>query len=145
MLLIFLVLLIASNATTAYKAERYGEVKVQDKWKDTAIAALQSDVQGLKSVSADTAKIAGDTQTAVGKIRVVNKTINNEVQREIIEKQTQYAVVCLPDSGVVQWNAANKGVVSGASAASKPDAALPGVAGASDPGRQGGDAPRQPH
>lgn len=85
--------------------------------------------------------IAARTEGAIGKIRVVNKTINNEVrhEREIHTKVLENSDCAVPASTVGVLNAA-RGHPDGGSGAGEPARAVPAAPAAAEPAAPGGRA-----
>jgi len=98
------------------------------KWEAEALAAKERDFQSLLGAINTANQIGKDNGDAIKGIRVTNKTINTEVQREIKENVI-YASECFAPSGLLLWNASNRGVVSGGAAAPSGDGRVPAAAG----------------
>lgn len=67
-------------------------------------------------------KVSESTETAIQGIRVENRTIYNEVQKEIL-REPVYRDCVLPDAGVRAANQARRGAAAG-----QPDGKVPGAA-----------------
>ena len=120
------IMLAVAIAGAYYYAKHQGATEERARWEAKAAAATKADLESLTQAVQAANKIAGETFTAVGNIKVINRTINNEVQREI-RTDVRYANDCLPDSGVLLWNAANRGVLPAGGAGAKPVGAGTGV------------------
>lgn len=87
--------------------------------------------QTIETMQVDAKKsreISEGVQFALSNLKVVNRTIKNEVQREIIEKEVYRDRNCsLPDSGRLRLDAA----IDAANRAGRLDASVSGVAQAS--------------
>lgn len=108
---------------------------VSDHYEAKEAQKLEQVLQAMQEEVKRGNEIAERTEAKVGKIRVINRTINNEVQREVTEK-TIYRDCVIPPSGLQLWNAANKGAAS----TPKLDAGVPGSSGGAV-GRVGGVTP----
>jgi hypothetical protein len=113
------ILLAAAIAGAYFYAKHQGVMEERGRWEVKAAAATKADIESLSDAVKKGSAIAQDTYNAVGKIKVVNRTINNEVQREI-KTDVRYAADCLPDSGILLWNAANRGILPARPAGDQP-------------------------
>lgn len=97
--------------------------------RENAIAADQAKTRELilETATAVRQDVGREVAEKISGIRVVNRTINNEVQREIREKPVYLSADCAtPAPGVVLLNAARRGDARGAGPSA--DAAVPGSA-----------------
>lgn len=116
--------------TSAYFYGRSDGVALERaKWESASLQASERNMRELKAAVAKSSEISERTLGAVSNIRIINKTINNEVQREI-KTDVRYAAECFPDSGRLLWNAASEGKLPGVSAGSEP---VPAVRGPAQP------------
>lgn len=137
-------LVVALAIAASYFYGRHDGTTVERaKWEAASLQAAQKNMDDLKQAIDKSNEISQRTLDAVGKIKIVNRTINNEVQREI-KTNTVYANDCLPESGRVLWNSANRGVLPDSAAITKP---ITGTAqgAAADSGRKSGNASDKPH
>lgn len=113
------------------------------KWESSSLKASEDNMKSLKEAVENSNKISSQTLEAVGKIKVTNRTINNEVRREITT-DVRYAADCFPDSGRLLWNSINLGILPSVPTGAKPAPSVP--AGSSQPGtgQQGGNTPTKP-
>ena len=118
-------ILLAAFGWGAYKKHE-GVTEERARWELKVAAATKADLDSLIEAVAAGKKISQDTFDALGKIRIVNTTINKEVQREV-KTDVRYLNDCLPDSGVYLWNAAGRGVVPTLAPGTKPPVARPNV------------------
>lgn len=99
-----------------------------------AIAAEQAETETMIHDTAAEVRrqVGAEVADKLGRLQIVNRTINKESVREIVEKPVYRDPDCaVPVSGVVQLNAARRGEPGGAGPGA--DAAEP--AGAGVPGR----------
>jgi hypothetical protein len=113
------------------------------RWESDALKTAQKDMGELKIAITNSNTISTQTLDAVKNIKVSNRTINNEVQREI-KTDVRYVSDCFPDSGRLLWNAANVGVMPSSAAGSKPGTALPAANGAAGSQQSGGSVAPKP-
>lgn len=113
------------------------------KWESASVKAAEENMAALKTAINNSTAISQQTLDAVGKIKVTNRTINNEVRREITT-DVRYAADCFPDSGRLLWNSINLGVVPSGATGGKPAPSVPGATGQPGSGQQGGNAPPKP-
>ena len=101
--------------------------------------ALVAELRSANLALAD--GIARRTETAIGKIRVVNRTINNEVrhEREIHTQVLENPDCAVPASTVGVLNRA-RGYPDGGSGPGEPDRRVPPAAPAPEPAAPGGRA-----
>lgn len=133
-LIIGLVVAAALAASHWYAYESGGDNR------ENAIIAKQKETEDVIRETAATVRqeIGAEVAGQISGIRVVNRTINNEVQREIREKPVYLNPDCAaPVTGVVQLNAARSGATGGAGPGA--DATVPTGAAA---GRDAAVAPR---
>lgn len=90
-------------------------------WYDGAqdAARLEAEARATSMMNELAAKVSASTETAIQGIRIENRTIYNQAQKEIV-RETVYAACRLSGPGVMLINAARAGT-----AASKPDDRLP--------------------
>lgn len=119
---------------------------VSDHYEAKEAEALSAALKDLDEKIRKGQEIAARTEEKLGNIRIVNRTINNEVHREITEKVI-YRDCVIPPSGLQLWNAANSGATV---PAGKLDAVVPPTAGSeggkprgtvAEPRRSGGPLP----
>lgn len=82
-------------------------------------ARLEAEIQHRMLMTELANTVAKNTETAIGRIKIENRTIQTEVQREIVEKPVYRECRLTPD-GVRGANQARRG-----SAAGKPDGKVP--------------------
>ncbi len=117
----------------AYFYGRHDGQKLERERTESAnLAARTQEMADLKSAVAGGAKLAEDTLKAVSGLRVVNRVINNEVQREI-QNNVVYASECFAPDGRLLWNAANRGAVPIRPSPVLPAPAVPGTPSAGSP------------
>lgn len=90
-------------------------------WYDGAqdSARLEAEAEGRKLLATLAKEVATQTEAAIRGITITNRTIYNEVQKEIF-RDTVYRDCVLPDAGRLLVNQARSGAAAG-----KPDLALP--------------------
>ena len=113
------------------------------KWEADSLKASQQNLLDLKVAITNATTISQNTLDAVGKIKVVNRNITNEVQREV-KTNTVYANDCFAPNGLLLWNGANRNVMPSGAAGNQPAAILPGGNGPASAGQQGGNAAAKP-
>lgn len=121
--IVLIAVLLAAAGAYAF-AKHQGVMEERQRWEAKEAEATAKDLVSLRDAVNQSNAIAGRTLEAVGNIKVVNKTINQEVQREI-RTDVRYANDCLPDSGLQLWNAANRGVLPTGGTGSKPPGSRP--------------------
>ena len=87
--------------------------------KDADRLEAEAQTRGLMVELAN--KVSETTETAIQGIRIENRTIYNEVQREI-QREPVYRDCVLPDAGVRAANQARRGAAAG-----QPDGKVPGA------------------
>ena len=110
-----------------------GGWKVKDWQEDAAkLAAVQAVEQARQAFAEENGKIAERLEGKLANLRIVNRTINNEVQREI-QKETVYrnADCAIPAGGVGLLNAA-RGHAAGGPAGERGGALPAAPAGGAD-------------
>ena len=90
--------------------------------KDADRLEAEAQTRGLMVELAN--KVSETTETAIQGIRIENRTIYNEVQKEIVSSPI-YRDCVLPDAGVRAANQARRGAAAG-----QPDGKVPGAAAA---------------
>lgn len=113
------------------------------KWEKAQAEARDKDYKNLLVAINVSNQIGLENQKAIKGIRVTNTTINREVQREIATN-TVYSTDCLPASGILLWNAANRGKLPAGAAERIDNAGVPAASGSGPQGRQSGQSPLQP-
>jgi len=90
-------------------------------WYDGAqdAARLEAEARATSLMNVLANKVSASTETAIQGIRIENRTIYNQAQKEIV-RETVYAACRVPDAGLLLVNAARA-----STAASKPDDRLP--------------------
>lgn len=129
----------AAGALLSYKL-------VSDHYEAKEAEALSKVIEEMQGQIKRGNEIAAKTEEKLGNIRIINRTINNEVHREVTEKVI-YRDCVIPPSGLQLWNAANSGATV---PAGKLDAVVPPAAGSeggksrgtvAEPRRSGGALP----
>ena len=87
-------------------------------------AALEAEARHRQFMTELANQVSTNTENAIREIRVENRTITQEVQREIVEKPI-YRDCVLPDAGRMRANQARRGPAAG-----KPDDKVSGAAAA---------------
>lgn len=128
--------------------EKQGEEKERAVWQAKQGEAAQLDMKSLKDAVQQSIALAQGTANIVAGIKVVNVTRQGVLEREI-QTNTIYSNDCLPDTGIVQWNAisAGKPVVPSSSTGQQPDqrgAELPKGNVSTTIERKSGNAPVKP-
>ena len=90
--------------------------------KDADRLEAEAKTRGLMVELAN--KVSETTETAIQGIRIENRTIYNEVQKEIL-REPIYRDCVLPDAGVRAANQARRGAAAGQSDGKVPGAAAP--------------------
>lgn len=112
----------------------------RQRWEAAAAKAREADLASLKQAIDTANTIATDTATKVANIKVINKTVQGAIQREI-QTNTVYSRDCLPDSGRLQWDAISAGRPVVPTGAPGPDV---DGSGPKLPDSNGAAAPQQP-
>ena len=90
-------------------------------WYDGAqdAAQLEAEARATELLAKLAAEVSSKTELAIQNIRVENRTIHTQAQKEVI-RETVYSACVLPDTGRLLVNQARAGAAAG-----KPDNRLP--------------------
>lgn len=123
-------------AITTVATAAYGGWWLRDLQAEAeAIAAAKAQLAADKRMAELADKVAVKTEEAINGIRIENRTIYNEVQREV-QTNTVYRECRIPDDGLRLANAARAGSTR------KPGASMPAASTASGEGNNGRPAGR---
>ena len=120
-----MVLVVLAACVGAYFYGRHDGTTIERaKWEAESLKAAKQNMDDLKTAINTSNGISQRTLDAVANIKVVNRTITNQVQREITT-DVRYAADCFPDTGRLLWNSINLGVLPSSPTVAKPPATVP--------------------